>query len=181
MTASSYTTTDYSSYRAYNGRLHDTRGDGWCSAVPGSNNDWLQIDFARIIQVCAVASQGDVNGNEWVTDFKLSYSSDGNTWTTYKDANGTDQVTYRYLIVEVPVLWGSIGLRSCQYERSEVQTQRQEGLHFSRIGLLTWPYCWKMPWKLIRPWTNLPASEHVSQNWLHIIASNWSVWCVRKT
>ena len=79
MTASSYTTTDYSSYRAYNGRLHDTRGDGWCSAVPGSNSDWLQIDFARIIQVCAVATQGDVNGNEWVTDFKLSYSSDGNT------------------------------------------------------------------------------------------------------
>ena len=105
MAASSYTTTDYSSYRAYNGRLHDTRGDGWCSAVPDSNSDWLQIDFARIIQVCAVATQGDVNGNEWVTDFKLSYSTDENVWTTYEDANGTDQVTYRYLITEVPVLW----------------------------------------------------------------------------
>ena len=98
MTASSYTTTNYSSYRAYNGRLHDTRGDGWCSAVPDSNSDWLQIDFARIIQVCAVATQGDVNGNEWVTDFKLSYSSDGNTWTTHKDENDTDQVTYTHLI-----------------------------------------------------------------------------------
>ena len=98
MTASSYITTDYRSYRAYNGRLHDIRGDGWCSAVPDSNGDWLQIDFARIIQVCAVATQGDVIGNEWVTDFKLSYSTDGNTWTTYKDANDTDQVTYRHLI-----------------------------------------------------------------------------------
>lgn len=95
MTASSYTTTNYGSYRAYNGRLHDTRGDGWCSAVPDSSNDWLQIDFARIIQVCAVATQGDANGNEWVTDFKLSYSSDRNTWTTYKDANGTEQVFHR--------------------------------------------------------------------------------------
>ena len=95
MTASSYFATGY---RVYNGRLHDTRGDGWCSAVPDSNNDWLQIDFARIIQVCAVATQGDVNGNEWVTDFKLSYSSDGHSWETYKDANGADQVTYRYLI-----------------------------------------------------------------------------------
>ena len=98
MTASSYATGYHSSYRACNGRLNDTRGDGWCSAVSDSNSDWLQIDFAKIIQVCAIATQGDVNGNEWVTDFKLSYSYDGNTWTTYKDANDTDQVTYRYLI-----------------------------------------------------------------------------------
>ena len=95
MTASSYATTNYGSYRAYNGRLHDTRGDGWCTAVPKSNNDWLQINFTKVIQVCAVATQGDVNGNEWVTDFKLSYSSDGIGWTTYQDANGTDQVTHR--------------------------------------------------------------------------------------
>ena len=92
MTASSYTTT---SYRACNGRLNDTRDDGWCTVVPKSNNDWLKIDLAKIIQVCAVATQGDVNGNEWVTDFKLSYSSDGIGWTTYQDANSTDQVTYR--------------------------------------------------------------------------------------
>ena len=104
MTASSYTTTDYSSYRAYNGRLHDTRGDGWCSAVPDSVNDWLQIDFARIIQVCALATQGDVNGNEWVTDFKLSYSYDGNSWEAYKDVNGIDQVTYLTGITKVSVL-----------------------------------------------------------------------------
>jgi len=95
MTASSYTTTNHSSCRAYNGRLNDTRGDGWCSEVPDSNNDWLQIDFKRIIQVCAVATQGDVRGNGWVTDFKLSYSSVGNVWTTYKDVNGADQVFHR--------------------------------------------------------------------------------------
>ena len=92
MTASSYTTSSYSSYRAYNGRLHDTRGDAWCTAVQNSNNDWLQVDFAKTVQVCAVATQGDVNGNEWVTDFKLSYSSDGNNWTLYKDTNGVEQV-----------------------------------------------------------------------------------------
>ncbi|XP_078382652.1 uncharacterized protein LOC144665303 [Oculina patagonica] len=95
MTTSSYHTTNYSSYQAYNGRLHDTRGDGWCSAIRDSNNDWLQVDFAKKIQVCSVATQGDVNGNEWVIDFKLSYSSDGNTWTIYKDGNGADQVFHR--------------------------------------------------------------------------------------
>ncbi len=94
MTASSYSTVGCCDYRAYNGRLHDTRGDGWCSAIPDSNNDWLQVDFAKTIQVCAVATQGDVNGNEWVIDFKLSYSSDGNTWNIYKDGNGADQVMH---------------------------------------------------------------------------------------
>ena len=127
MTASSYTTTSYGSYKAYNGRLHDTRGDGWCSAVPDSNSDWLQIDFAKIIQVCAVATQGDVNGNEWVIDFKLSYSSDGNTWMTYKDANGTDQVTYRHLVTEVPVLEKNTGImRSCQYELSTARSKQKD-------------------------------------------------------
>jgi len=28
----------------------------------------------------------------------LSYSSDGKNWTTYKDANDTDQVTFRHFI-----------------------------------------------------------------------------------
>ena len=42
--------------------------------------------------MCAVATQGDRNGNEWVTDFKLFYSSDGNVWTPYKDANGVEVV-----------------------------------------------------------------------------------------
>ena len=74
------------------GRLHSNRGDGWCSKEATSNDDWLQLDLNRTIDVCAVATQGDSNGNEWVTDFKLSYSSDASTWTTYLDGNGTEMV-----------------------------------------------------------------------------------------
>jgi len=44
--------------------------------------------------VCAIATQGDRNGNEWVTAFKLSYSTDGNSWTPYKDENGAQVVRY---------------------------------------------------------------------------------------
>ena len=44
------------------------------------------------MEVCALATQGDRNGNEWVTAFKLSYSSDAQTWTPYKDVNGTEVV-----------------------------------------------------------------------------------------
>ena len=70
------------------GRLNGNRGDGWCAKESSRDDEWLQVDLGTTIEVCAIATQGDVSGNEWVTDFKLSYSSDAQTWTTYKDANG---------------------------------------------------------------------------------------------
>lgn len=74
------------------GRLNGARGDEWCAEQASGNNDWLQVDFNRTVEVCAVATQGDYDGNEWVTDFKLSFSSDGGNWTTYRDANDTEMV-----------------------------------------------------------------------------------------
>ena len=98
MTASS----EYSGgYRAYYGRLNDTRGDGWCSVSSDSNNEWLQVDLAKTVQLCAVATQGDANGNEWTTDFKLSYSTDGNSWTPYKDSNGLEVVNLYFILVTI--------------------------------------------------------------------------------
>ena len=80
-------------YQAAYGRLNGTRGDGWCAKGARRTDDWLQVYLRKTIQVCAVATQGDRNGNEWTTDFKLSYSSDGNTWTSYKDSNGREMVS----------------------------------------------------------------------------------------
>ncbi|XP_078351549.1 uncharacterized protein LOC144636260 [Oculina patagonica] len=80
------------------GRLHGSRGDGWCAKTADNNDDWLQVDLGKMFQVCGVATQGDGyydNSNSWVTDFKLSYSADGNTWTTYKDENGTELEFHR--------------------------------------------------------------------------------------
>ena len=76
-------------YQPANGRLH---GRGWCAEEADRNDDWLQVDFGKTVQVCAVATQGDVSGNDWVTDFKLSFSTDGNNWKTIKDRNGSDVV-----------------------------------------------------------------------------------------
>ena len=47
--------------------------------------------------MCGVATQGDINKNEWVLDFKLSYSADGNTWTTYKDGDGDEVVRFSFI------------------------------------------------------------------------------------
>ena len=88
-------------YQAAYGRLNGNRGDGWCAIEAQRTDDWLQVDLGKTIQVCAVATQGDRNGNEWTTDFKLSYSSDGNTWKSYKDSNGGEVVsTYVVLFLE---------------------------------------------------------------------------------
>ena len=101
MTASSY----YNKYGAndapHYGRLHGKRGDGWCAST-GSGNDWSQVDLGRIFQLCGVATQGDGEfgfGDEWVIDFKLSYSLNENNWTIYKDGNGTEMV--RLLVLTV--------------------------------------------------------------------------------
>ncbi|KAL9954064.1 hypothetical protein ACROYT_G041555 [Oculina patagonica] len=80
-------------YQAAYGRLHGDRGDGWCAKEPNRTDDWLQVDLRKVFQVCGVATQGDRNhddNHEWVTDFKLSFSPDGSTWTTYKDGNGAE-------------------------------------------------------------------------------------------
>ena len=79
-------------YQAAYGRLNGDRGDGWCALEAARNDDWLQIDLGKPAEVCALATQGDINGNDWVKAFKLSYSSDGTNWTTYQNANGTEVV-----------------------------------------------------------------------------------------
>jgi len=79
-------------YQAAYGRLNGDRGDGWCAKEAGKNDDWLQVDLGKTIALCAIATQGDRNGNEWVTAFKLSSSSDAQTWTPYKDANDMEVV-----------------------------------------------------------------------------------------
>ena len=94
LTASS----EYSSgYQAAYGRLNGDRGDGWCAKEAARDDDWLQVDLGRTIEVCGVATQGDRNGNEWTTDFKMSYSHDGASWTTYKDGNGAEVVTFIFI------------------------------------------------------------------------------------
>ncbi|KAL9982451.1 hypothetical protein ACROYT_G004494 [Oculina patagonica] len=92
MTASS----QYSDiYQPAYGRLNGDRGDGWCAKEANRNDDWLQVDLGTTFQVCAVASQGNRIGINWVTDFKLSYSLDGNVWAPYRDATGVEVEFHR--------------------------------------------------------------------------------------
>ena len=73
----------------YYGRLNFTSGSWWAE----SPFDWLQIDFNRTVQVCAVEIQGDVDVIAWVINFYLSFSSDGASWSNSTYENGTQVVS----------------------------------------------------------------------------------------
>ena len=98
MTASS--TRAASDYQPAFARLQGNRGDGWCSLTPAGKNVWLQIYFNDMFTVCRVDTQGDINGNEWVKAFKLSFSSDENSWTPYQFNNRTE-VVRTFCVVDI--------------------------------------------------------------------------------
>ena len=53
-------------------------------------DDYLQIDMGAEYSVCAVATQGKSKGS-YVTSYQLSFSTDGETWSTYQE-DGVDKV-----------------------------------------------------------------------------------------
>ena len=89
MSASSHY--DIDNLAAY-GRLNGDRGDGWCAKKSERNDEWLQVDLGKPVEVGGLATQGDINGNEWVKAFKLSYSYNGTRWKNYQDASSIDVV-----------------------------------------------------------------------------------------
>ncbi|KAL9983324.1 hypothetical protein ACROYT_G005476 [Oculina patagonica] len=67
------------------GRLKNESRRSWCSVV-SDNNQYIQVDLGpKLRRITAVASQGSHNYDEWVTKYKLSYSSDGGKWEFFED------------------------------------------------------------------------------------------------
>ena len=72
---------------ATQGRLHIKASGhyqaGWSAAV-NDLDQWFQIDLRIKTSITAVATQGRPAFNQWVTKYKLQYSSDGNSFQVYK-------------------------------------------------------------------------------------------------
>ena len=87
--ASSSLQAKYAPARARLNLQGSSKGFGaWC-AKTNNGKQWLQIDFGELVQVTKVATQGQQNGNHWVTKFTLSYSMDGIHWAEYKENSVT--------------------------------------------------------------------------------------------
>ena len=69
---------------AKNGRLNYTSGSSWCVGR-SDTNPYLQIDLQTLHIICAVSTQGNSQADQWVTTYTLQLSTDGSTWTDYKE------------------------------------------------------------------------------------------------
>nr|XP_039269898.1 uncharacterized protein LOC120344668 isoform X2 [Styela clava] len=93
-------------------------------------NQWIQADLGETRKISGVLLQGNPQASDWVTEYYIQFSGDGNSFTTYLDTTGnyqlfpgsTDQntisegflrepITTRYVRVQ-PQAWNSrIALR----------------------------------------------------------------------
>ena len=69
---------------AKNARLNYIKGSSWCAAANDSK-PYLQIELDRLYIICAVSTQGNSQGEQWVKSYKLQLSKDGVTWKDYTE------------------------------------------------------------------------------------------------
>lgn len=72
------------------GRLHYP---GTWAARVNDLHQWIQIDFRVQTTVTYAATQGRYGSSQWVTQYKLQYSNDGNSFQVFKEQGvNTDKV-----------------------------------------------------------------------------------------
>ena len=75
---------------AKNGRLNFVAGSSWCAST-SDTSPYLQVDLQIPYVICAVSTQGNSQGSQWVESYTLQSSTNGTTWTDYKE-NGKVKV-----------------------------------------------------------------------------------------
>ena len=83
-----------------NARLdrHAQGSAGSWSAAVNNINQWIQADLGTVKYVSGIVLQGKHSDqlNQWVTEYKVQYSSDGVTWRYVQDSNRiSDMVSSR--------------------------------------------------------------------------------------
>ncbi|XP_038060404.1 lactadherin-like isoform X2 [Patiria miniata] len=59
----------------------------WCNDEASDPDPWIQVDMGSNVIITGVITQGRGDGNwpQWVTEFKVAYSDDGQDWTNVTD------------------------------------------------------------------------------------------------
>jgi len=85
------------SHSAVRGRLHFKEGGGkrgaW-SARTNNVSQWLQINLNGYFALTHVASQGRNGHRQWVTKYKVQYSTDGKNFQHYQE-QGKDKLNVK--------------------------------------------------------------------------------------
>ncbi|XP_013415930.1 lactadherin-like [Lingula anatina] len=82
----------YSGFSPYGAKLNHTGHTAAWAAATSNKNQWLQFDLGTSRVITAVLTRGRDIHNQWVTEYKLQYSSSGSKWTTYQDQDGKDKL-----------------------------------------------------------------------------------------
>jgi len=102
MTASSYLEADTSrktgNHFPWGARLHSHVAAGaWIPGWGKTVGEWIQVEFDSSKTVLAVHTQGrgaesDPRSHHWVQSYTMTYSLDGQKWTTFADNSGGAKV-----------------------------------------------------------------------------------------
>ena len=87
-----------SRHNASNGRLnfrrHGQTVGAWSSKTQ-NNNQWLQVDFQRSAIITGISTQGrDSYHNQYVKNYKISFSVNGAKFHNYTEPNGMSKVSW---------------------------------------------------------------------------------------
>ncbi|XP_071487187.1 uncharacterized protein [Diadema antillarum] len=74
--------------KALHGRLNSNTA--WVAGKPDPSR-WIQVDLATSRTVVGVATQGRHNVDQWVKFYKVSFSSDGDTFTSVRGSENPDE------------------------------------------------------------------------------------------
>ena len=91
VTASSYYAPWYESWQARLNNIQKNGSTGSWSTLPKTIGQYLQIDLGKERVVSKIATQGRPSDDQWVTSYKLLFSSDGANWNEYQN-NGVVKV-----------------------------------------------------------------------------------------
>ena len=71
-------------YVPSHGRLHYKSFIGGWAVGANDTHPWFEIDFGIVTTVTYVATQGRHDTDQWVTQYKLQHSNDGNSFQVFK-------------------------------------------------------------------------------------------------
>lgn len=87
ITASSSFNSNQAAWYGRLGRVKSGRTiGGWCAKYKNTNQ-WLKVDFGRLMRVRKIATQGRQDAGYWVTSFYCSFSADNLHWAVYREKN----------------------------------------------------------------------------------------------
>ena len=74
--------------------------EGVSSWSPSINNYYqhVEVSLPSVMRVTQLALQGKQNSDEYVLEFLLQYSTDGDSWMLYKNSGGVEEVWRRLLL-----------------------------------------------------------------------------------